>query len=90
VPAETVRATGSGVPVGVEVAVVDVAGGAHTGMAGVGVTAPGHGDSWPKIVPLMGPNPFRRGPMLEKSFVGGAAPGEMSSGKIHSVTGCTY
>jgi hypothetical protein len=69
---------------------VDVAGGAHSVIAGAGVTAPGHGFNCPKIVPLIGPKPFRKGPMLVKSFVGGVPPGVTSSGKIHSVTGWTY
>jgi len=90
VPAEACRFTG---PVGVLVGVeddVEVVGGGQLATSGVGAVCPGQGLSCPNMVPLMGPKPLRRGPMLEKSRGGGAPPGVTSSGKIHSVTGCTY
>jgi hypothetical protein len=87
VPAETCRFTG---PVGVLVGAeedVDVTGGGQFAISGIGTVCPGQGFSCPNTVPLMGPKPLRRGPMLEKSSGGGAPPGVTSSGKIHSVTG---
>lgn len=95
VPALAVMEIGAGVPVGVPLppsvgvaVVVEVGGGAHA--ATEGAVAPGQGFNCPKTCPLISPNPFLRGPMLVKSMGGGVPPGVTSSGKIHSVTGCTY
>lgn len=66
-PAFATSATGS-VEVGDGVVEVVLDGGAQLVLDGTGAFAPGQGLSCPKIVVPIGPNPFARGPILEKSL----------------------